>query len=241
MANLSFGCPEEGCPEGVGRLFAINFQNANASHVCSAFLISSTLVMTNSHCLYFEGVNDTKVCSGVHLAFPNKWGYYYSSECRKIIWKDNQLSGSPYYQEGDRDFALIELKSEIPLPFLKINPVGLGPQDDAYPLVVDHLSRNHAQILKLSCRVNSVRKSDGLMELAGCPVISGNSGAAVLDGQGEVGGVLFASNDASVRSPGVLEKKKYSTRAYAYNMSYVLDVLEKFMNQAALTGWLTVQ
>lgn len=241
MANLSFGCPDEGCPEGVGRLFAINFQNSNASHVCSAFLVSPNLVMTNSHCIYFDQVSDSKVCSGVHIAFPNKWGYYYTSECRKIIWKDSQLNGSPYYQEGDKDFALIELKDEIPLPTLKMNPIQFEHQDKAFPLVVDHLSRHHARIFKLNCVVNSVNTKTGLIELGGCPVISGNSGAAVVNENGEASGVLFASTDADIRLPGKLEKRKYPTRGFAYSMNFVMEVLETYLNQATFTGALTKQ
>ncbi|MBA2404387.1 MAG: trypsin-like peptidase domain-containing protein [Bdellovibrionales bacterium] len=223
--NITCG-DQEFCPEGVARMFAINFEDVNTSSTCSAFLIAPDLVMTNSHCVYGKKLSLAKICSGLYFVFPHN-GFSYSAQCSQIIWRDNRQQGRRHYRDGDNDFALIRLDQNIPLQPLKLRRGGLRAGAKVYPVVVDQVGGYTAKITKLECLVEKVMPKYGVVQLSGCPVISGNSGAPVMDEDFNVVGVIFASSDNTIRKPSDEQslRVRSHTKGFAFSMDHIHKVI----------------
>ena len=231
LANQSITCSDpDFCPEGIARMFAINFEDINNSSTCSAFLVASDLVMTNSHCVYSKKMSLERICSGLYFVFPYN-GFSYTAQCSKIIWRNHKQIGRPYYRTGDNDFALIKLDQNIPLGPLKLlNDVPkLGTK--VFPLVVDQLGGLKARITKLECRIEKIIPKYGLLQLANCPVISGNSGSPVVDENFRVLGIIFASSDNKIRMPTdeINLRVKSKTKGYAFSIEHVQKTIGHFL------------
>lgn len=222
-------CPSEGCPEGVGRLFSLNFDSADDSHMCSTYLVGPNLAMTNSHCAWVNGLNAAKTCEGMYFVFPNQNGTYEQARCSKILFRNEKNHGTRYRQ-GDNDFALIELDQALAVPFLKRNKNPLRKGSMVHPIVVDMKNAVEARFIKLSCRVSSV-DSFGVAKLSECPVISGNSGSPILDDTNTAVGIVFGSDNIKVRKTGTVSTlKPYKNTAYAFTMNFMEKFLKSFFN-----------
>ncbi len=223
IASQSITCSDDKfCPEGIARMFAINFEDANNSTTCAAFLVAPDVVMTNSHCIYNPKTSLEKICSGLYFVFPGH-GYSYSARCSEIMWRDPLKNGGHYYTDGDKDFALIRLDSTVPLTPLKLLSGGLKPGAKVYPLVVDQMGGYNARITKLACQVDRVTTKYGVAKLSDCPVISGNSGSPVLDENQNVVGLIFASSNNKIRSPNdeIDVRIKAKSKGFAFSMDFV--------------------
>lgn len=233
MNEQSFDCYSgDGCHEGIGRLFAINYSDADNSSKCSAFLVAPDLVLTNSHCVYAGIRNLKRSCEGLYFIFPTKWGTIHQARCSKILYRDPHQNGNPRYQRGDQDFALIRLDRELRLSHLELNEEGLKPLSIVHPYVIDHISDFTARMVKLSCEMTSVDSTLGVAELSNCPVISGNSGSAVLDQNDRVVGVIFASSNPTIRkeTDPLYIRKHATTKAYAFDLAFIMKKLGRFLN-----------
>jgi hypothetical protein len=76
IAGQTITCSDQNfCPEGIARMFTINFEDVNNSSTCSAFLVAPDVVMTNTHCVHGAKKNLEKICSGLYFVFPSS-GFY---------------------------------------------------------------------------------------------------------------------------------------------------------------------
>jgi len=225
IANQAITCSDQGfCPEGIARMFNINFEDADNSTTCSAFLVEPDLVMTNTHCVHGAKMDFEKICSGLYFVFPGQ-GLNYSAQCSNIIWSNRRQTNSHNYRNGDNDFALIRLDRNIPLTPFKIRVGGINRGTKVFPVVVDQMGGFTARITKLECQVERLNERFGVANLSNCPVISGNSGSPVLDENQNVVGIVFASSNNTIRNPNdPLEVRiKANSTGLAFSMEYVLS------------------
>lgn len=226
IANQNIYCSDEAfCPEGVARMFSINFDDNARSSMCSAFLIADDVLMTNSHCIWAGTISLEKTCQGLYFAFPAPLGQSQTALCSKILWRDHHTNGRSRYHRGDNDFALIKLDRKIAVTPLNLqNKISVGQK--VFPLVTDHLNGFTARVTKLECEVESIDKM-GVALLKNCPVISGNSGSAVVNEELDVVGIIFASTDNKIRkATDELELRIVSnTKGLAFTMEHIQTTL----------------
>jgi V8-like Glu-specific endopeptidase len=236
MAAQNIFCSDsEFCPEGVARMFAINFKDNALSSSCSAFLVAEDLVMTNSHCIWTGDVSLEETCRGLYFAFPNPHGQTQSAQCSKIMWRDRRQNGRDSYRKGDNDFALVKLDRKVSIRPLKLNShIQVG--QTVHPLVMDQYDSFSARVTKLNCDVLSINRY-GVATLKDCPIISGNSGSAVLDANQTVVAVIFSSSNAHVRSPTdelELRTQGQSTQGRVHTIAHIKKILGEILNPAIL-------
>lgn len=223
---------EKQCPEGIGRMFALSSDRRRPTTACSALLVGPDLVLTNSHCAYVGVNNLDQTCGALYFAFPNAYGTVQTAMCSKILWRDKRYHGSERYRKGDNDFALIKLDHELTMTPLKFTKASMRPGTTVYPMVVDQMNGYQARIVKLECKVKGVANKFGVATLSDCPIISGNSGSAVLDEQKNIVGLIFASSNTKVRrSDEDLSTRRHATsKGYAYTTEHLEKVLGDLLN-----------
>lgn len=226
MARQNLYCPEGNCPEGIGRVFAVNFEDADNSSMCTGFLVARDLVMTNSHCVYAGPITLKKTCDGLYFSFSSEYGVQEQARCSEIIWRDPKQRGDGYFRRGQQDFALVRLDRHLPLEPLTVDREGLQNWSEVYPIVIDHVDAINARVVKLKCQAHQL-EAEGFAKLGNCPAISGNSGSPVIDQNGNVVGILFASENPKAKKPNTpLGERKDSTNiAYAFSLAHIVKVL----------------
>lgn len=227
ITNQSISCSDkEFCPEGVARMFSINFQKNSKSSWCTAFLIAPDVVMTNSHCVppMKGGLKET--CRGLYFAFPTPSGNSHTAQCEEILWRDKRIKDENSYQFGFNDFALIRLNQNIPLTPLKFKTGPLTNGTSVYPVVVDHIDAYVAKVTKLECSVKKVNRM-GVAQLKDCPIIGGNSGAPIMDEEQNVVGIIFASSNPDIRkaTDGLDLRKKATSTGLAFTADQIIKTL----------------
>lgn len=190
LARQNLTCPEGDCPEAIGRFFAINYDDAEESSMCTGFLVAPDMVMTNSHCVYAGEISQERTCEGLYFSFLSGHGITEQARCSEIVWRDPKQRGNGYFRKGEQDFALVKLDQRLSIMPLELDRAGLRNQTKVFPVVVDHIDLINARIVKLNCHAYGLG-SEGYARMGNCPAISGNSGSPVLDVASRVVGILF--------------------------------------------------
>jgi V8-like Glu-specific endopeptidase len=223
MNNQSVSCASirgGGCPSGIARLFIVDRYNSEKSKLCSGFMVSESVLVTNHHC-----VNSAKACDDTYIAVYNGYSYR-RTKCESILksYEDIQDVTNP---DRSQDFTVLKVSSPIfSMPFLLAkNKVRNNEKVTAW--VVDQIDAYDSQITELRCRKSKEEKHKS-MTLSGCPVISGNSGSPALNSKREVVGVIWgASNDGSIDEKTILSKRRGRDDAFAFvtELAYFVDYL----------------
>jgi hypothetical protein len=199
------------CPEGIVKVIIANGDNPENSGLCSGFLVSPTVMVTNHHC-----ISTKKHCDGTRLVVYNGHGYE-NARCKRII-KAHVDSRSENRRKVD--FSVIELNHDIRSARqfdLSDGLVTIGENLSAW--VIDHISITQSRITELPC---VLKGTDAGLELSNCASISGNSGSPVINQHEKIVGTLWAgTTDDDVNEQTPLRQRR-STDA----LSYVTELKE---------------
>ena len=210
LENQVFSCDSiDGtpCPSGITRLLILNKNDADDSSVCSGFMVNEDTMITNQHC-----ISSQADCNNTYVAIYTGSSYE-QNKCKSVVKTLNDYS-DPNDPRKKLDVAIVKLSgkyfgktfeaaSEKPLDYETVTA-----------WVVDHtgLDKKEAnlfesRITELRCSVSSDRSFQSLL-LDYCPVIDGNSGSPLLDGRGDVAGIIWGGSAADINSSLDLKKRR---------------------------------
>lgn len=151
-------------------------------YVCSGFLITDDLLMTNQHC-----VTDQAVCETTVAIF----GYQYDAEGHPYPGRQHQcLSVEDINYE--HDVAVLKLAGTPGKEWGRLQFAAKDPVDEEELLVIQHPAGQPKQVSKKDCTVLEP-SADGRGKdtdfAHGCDTLSGSSGSPVLNLRGQVVGL----------------------------------------------------
>jgi hypothetical protein len=195
------------CPEGVGKIIVQSENNPEEFILCTGFLIGPDRVVTNGHCL-----SEVQDCSRAYVTFPHLGGSL-SAKCSSI--------NKTFYNEGDfsrsRDITVFAIDQKLPLRTLNI-ATQRAQQGDTYSIwSMDHINILESRLTEFECRY----EGEGLTEeYSRCPVIQGNSGSPVVDGQDNAVSIIWGSSlDRSVGANiDLAQRRELEATAFAYSL-----------------------
>lgn len=198
------------CPEGLARVFVINAKNSANSIQCAGFLTASNKLVTNHHCL-----STSQQCQNTYVSVYGKTGFE-TARCKSIISTHTDLK--PLAHKA-KDVTVMELDTHLKILPLetRIHTPAIGSNISVW--AVDHLSRNEARLTQLSCKTIAHRNS---IELEHCPIVAGNSGSPVINGEGQVVGVVWGSSlpDTVSEKMDLQKRRALEATSYATDMKY---------------------
>lgn len=205
MDNQWMSCGAIGggsCPDGVSRLLTLNPEDAESSSVCSGFMVSPTIMVTNHHC-----VSSQAECNNTHVAVYNgSPSNYLQSKCKTII-KTEQDYASATDPRRRIDYTVFEIEDSFGGSTFNVAGSRATLSEVITAWVIDHTGLDdtssanlfESRVTEFSCTVESTSDSASLM-LKNCPVIHGNSGSLAMNTTGDVVGVIWGATDADVSS-----------------------------------------
>ncbi|MBC7692373.1 MAG: trypsin-like peptidase domain-containing protein [Methylotenera sp.] len=185
------------CPSAAGMLLSATGDDAGA---CSAFLISPSIVMTNSHCLPADlKAPHTPAQGRLRMLFPETLADEGQTiEVAEVIDASNLHVSADVLES--RDYAFLKLAKESPRkPFtlsragvpdgLPLTSVRMTPQSKTVPLGLIQVvqCQAHQKTYFLPRFSNNLSP---VVAFSDCDVEHGNSGSALLDPQGNVRAIL---------------------------------------------------
>lgn len=212
LNNQNFECASLGgqCPAGVSRLFIMNPEDPDRSAVCTGFMISSSRLVTNHHC-----VSDAEECSNTYIAIYDGTNYQ-KAKCQSLV-VSTQDSADPNDRSRKLDFAVMTLSVSYQGEFLPLSKIEAEAGDKINSWVIDHTGLDKvpanltdARITEFECEVKNQNTWKSLF-MMDCPIISGNSGSPALNTNGEVVGVIWGGSSNSVDTTLDLETRRALT------------------------------
>ena len=214
MDNQVMSCGSIGrkaCPEGVSRLMILNRSNADASYVCSGFMVNKTTLVTNHHC-----VENLTECNNTYIAVYDGYGYH-QTKCKRIIktLEDYSSANDP---RRAIDYTVMEIEEEFFGNTFSLSTAKASVGDNVTAWVVDHTGLDiienpnffESRITEFNCKVQNQNDSASLV-LENCPVIHGNSGSPAVNTAGDIVGVIWGATDADVSSQTDLAIRRSSS------------------------------
>jgi hypothetical protein len=188
----------QNCPDNVGQLLIKDDNNVT---VCTASLVDTDTILTNSHCLKSAQGAQTdfqKLCQeGISLRFPdNSKSGAQTAHCASVIIKSSLQEG----QTNHPDFALLKLTEPLTRTPIQVSRAGLSDQTPVQIFKVDPVAAGRGTLKVASCQIAlSTYLLPGLTTpdmpievMKGCHVWYGNSGAPIADASGNLLGILHA-------------------------------------------------
>ena len=197
MLKSTILCKQGDCPSFVGGLFSIKNEDKPDMSMCSASLIASDQILTNSHCMHGNSLEEQE-CQA-RIIFPKTDKYPLEVfECVQIL---NQPP-RPKKPESP-DWAIIKLDRTSERPPLVFNTEGLKSMEAVTLYKIDFKFDNSffvGNVVKTHClsntnhilSIHSVGHQSPLFDISHCDqnFLPGNSGSAVLDKKGEMKGLF---------------------------------------------------
>ena len=203
MDNQVMSCGSidgKACPEGVSRLMILNRSDADASYVCSGFMVDKTTLVTNHHC-----VQNLTECNNTYIAVYDGYGYH-QTKCKRIIktLEDYSSANDP---RRAIDYTVMEIEDDFFGNTFSLASARASVGDSVTAWVVDHTGLDNienpnffeSRITEFNCKVQDQNDSASLV-LENCPVIHGNSGSPAVNTFGDIVGVIWGATDADVSS-----------------------------------------
>ncbi len=231
-ANLK--CQGFDCIEGVGMFLATR---PNALLTCTAFLIEEDIVATNSHCIPSVVKDLPDLCaSKIQILFPG--GKSFSEEriaCKELLgFSERPNAISP-------DLALIKLEKKTNRKPIPISRAGIFSDKPHSSIKVNPGSGASGILVKQDCtlveknyRIPIFDNPFSKIFVAGdCPSQAGNSGAPLLNANGEAVGIFQADlpySDQQIKawSPYLLPGETFSPLAMGTNL-FCLESNSRFL------------
>lgn len=201
------------CPDGMSRLLTLNPEAAEKSSVCSGFMVSSTLLVTNHHCIENQAeCNNTRIA--VYQGTPTN---YLQTRCKRIV-KTEQDYASANDPRRRIDYTVLEIEGSYYGSFFDLASTRGAVTDSVTAWVIDHTGLDHpttpnlyeSRVTEFNCTVDSTSDSASMI-LSNCPVISGNSGSPALNTAGEIIGVIWGATEPDVSSQTDLATRRAGT------------------------------
>ncbi len=193
--------PDPTFREGMGLLL---IRKSGGLSVCTSFLVSPQILMTNSHCV--SGISLTDSCAeNVAVHVKSATGYEFK-KCKRIITRSQIGEGT-----SRPDYAVIELDSPVSARGMTLSREGVVEGSELTIESVDYSQNDDGvlygrkKISKCSPHTNTalgnyaVPKSSIIPlfgdTLQSCKIIKGNSGSPVFNSANKVISILFATFD----------------------------------------------
>jgi len=187
----------------VGRL---QIKNSNSFWVCSGFLVSENLLLTNHHC-----TGTSKGADEIVL----QMGYY--NRLRLGGFKQYPVVVQPLAENADLDFALMEVVGKPGEDWGTVKLLKTIPREGARLAVVHHPAGDIKRITQSGCVAGPRSEGKPSSIAHECDTVEGSSGGAVFERTGGV--VALHYGGAIIRGPG------------AYNFATLIEALEPYLEE----------
>jgi V8-like Glu-specific endopeptidase len=229
MNNQKFTCASIGgksCPSGIAKMAIVDRNDKENSQLCTGFMVDEETLVTNNHCL-----STKKECKDTYIAIYDG-NSYLNTKCKSIV-KTFQDDSPLEDDDHASDYTILKVENKfLSRTFYPANR-DARTGDDVTVWAVDHLSVTDARIIELDCIYYPNSINEKYMRLRNCPVISGNSGAPVLNTQGQVVGLFWGSFDIPAadgylldeQTPIEMRRATDGAEAFATPLSYFRNYL----------------
>jgi hypothetical protein len=196
------------CPATVGMLLSRMTQPEPGTASCTTFLVNGQTLVTDSHCVPVEIRQAGASCKGkIKALFPDTATLKGESvECESVVTATAIVEdkNSPEYVRRP-DYAVLRLARTVSRGSLALSPLGLPDGIQLTMFAVDpDIASNISVLTSKQCtiqRSTTVFPSEdplfGLVFLANCDAIAGNSGSPLVDNEKKVRAVVYAGRKDS--------------------------------------------
>ena len=185
--DLTIDCESRLCGSPVGLFVDVGHDEPM---ICSAALVGSELVVTASHCL-----GETPRCEDIWIAFPREGDSAHWVACKEI---ENVVA--PDHKLMSPDYALLRIDRVDDRQPLVVSSEELPPGEtvEMIAMTPDRFEPRLHAVESRRCRVGDPKLAAKMLgeDLAAvrwldkCPVRLGNSGAPLLDANGNMRGLV---------------------------------------------------
>ncbi|MBN21651.1 MAG: hypothetical protein CL678_10230 [Bdellovibrionaceae bacterium] len=208
MSQTEVSCEKtEDCHPAVGLLVSYH-QDKHVLSSCTGFLISASQIITNSHCIPKKIKQGKEQCTNLIEFFLPKSSqdtlseknYEEKHSCKKVLFS-SEIEGKK--RSTTPDYAIIELDSVSDHPPLSISRNGFSHKENLkiFKMQLNEKSIPSGSLKQESCTTiqgslilpQFNHKTAPIVSLSGCHNIPGNSGAPIIDSEGKVRGIHYAS------------------------------------------------